>query len=290
VVNHWQEISVSHGAVHLGLRVLGDSAAPPLIALHGWRDNSASFELLAPLLPDARIIAVDLPGHGLSSRRHSEGHYYIWTYITDVLAVVDGLNLPFFNLLGHSMGGAIASLFAALYPERVKNLILLDAVGPLTTQAEDAPAQMLKSIRQQQNLKPDGHRHYPDFMAAVKARADKGLSLQAATILGKRGILQDEKGYYWNLDPRLSRANLLSLTEEQVAAFITKITCATLLITANDYWLEKQEWLASRRSWFQNLETHALNGNHHQHLDGQVEAVADLIRGFLALQALQTQR
>ena len=283
MLNHWQEISVSHGDLQLAVRIHGDFAAPPLIALHGWQDNSATFELLASLLPDARMIAVDLPGHGLSSSRHREGHYYIWTYVADVLAVADGLNLRSFTLLGHSMGGAIASLFAALYPERVKNLILLDAVGPLTTQPEDAPAQMLKSIRQHQSLRPDNRHHYPDFMSAVKARADKGLSLQAATILGKRGILRDEKGYHWNLDPRLSRANLLSLTEEQAEVFIRKITCATLLIIANDYWLDKKERLVSRRSFFQNLDTHVLNGNHHQHLDGHVEAVADLIKAFLAL-------
>ena len=55
-------------------------------------------------------------------------------------------------------------------------------------------------------------------------------------------ILQDERGFYWNLDPRLTRANPLSLTEEQAAAFVKRITCATLLISANEYWREKRDW------------------------------------------------
>jgi pimeloyl-ACP methyl ester carboxylesterase len=282
VLNSWQEISVAHGALQLAARVHGESAAPPLIALHGWRDNSASFELLAPLLPHARMIAMDFPGHGLSSPRSGEAHYYIWSYLADVLALVDGLNLSSFNLLGHSMGGAVACLFAAIYPDRVKNLLLLDAVGPLVTPPEDAPAQMLRSLRQMQTLKPGYHHHYPDFMDAVKARADKGLSLEAATILGKRGILHDERGYYWNLDPRLSRANPLSLTEPQAAAFLSKISCPVLLIAAKEYWQEKQQWLALRRSYFHALEMHELGGNHHQHLDGQQAAVAELLNSFLA--------
>ncbi|MES2625753.1 MAG: alpha/beta hydrolase [Pseudomonadota bacterium] len=280
----WQEIFVPNGELQLAVRVHGDSSAPPILALHGWRDNAATFELLAPQLPDAKIIALDLPGHGLSSPRHIEGNYYIWSYVADVLHIVDTLNLTSFSLLGHSMGGAIATLFTALFPERVKNLILLDAVGPLVTPAHEAPAQMLRSLRQLQTLKPGYHHHYPDFMAAVKARADKGLSMDAATILGKRGIRHDERGYYWNLDPRLSRANLLSLTEEQVAAFIRKITCATLLITARKFWEQKLEWLALRCSYLQNLQTHELDGNHHQHLDGEVEAVGELIRKFIAAQ------
>jgi pimeloyl-ACP methyl ester carboxylesterase len=285
-VNSWQEIFVTHGTLQLAVRIYGESAAPPLIALHGWRDNSASFALLAPLLPDVKTIAMDFPGHGLSSPRSREGHYYIWSYIDDVLAVVDDLNLSSFNLLGHSMGGAVACLFAALYPDRVKNLLLLDAVGPLVTPPEDAPAHMLRSITQMQTLRPGYHHHYPDFKHAVKARADKGLSLDAATILGKRGILQDERGYYWNLDPRLSRANPLSLTEAQAAAFISKISCQTLLITAKEYWQQKQQWLALRRSYFQSLQMHELQGNHHQHLDGQQEAVAELMNSFLAANAL----
>lgn len=284
MANSWQDISITHGALHLAARIHGDAAAAPLIALHGWRDNAASFELLAPLLPQARVIALDFPGHGLSSPRSSEAHYYVWSYIADVVALADSLQLPSFDLLGHSMGGAVACLFAALYPERVKNLLLLDAAGPQVTPPEDAPEQMLRSFQQLQALKPGYHYHYPDCMEAVKARADKGLSLQAATILGRRGILQDEGGYYWNLDPRLSRANPLSLTEMQAEAFLRKISCATLLVTAREFWRGKQEWLALRSSYFRILQRHELGGNHHQHLDGQVEAVADLLNGFLRRQ------
>jgi pimeloyl-ACP methyl ester carboxylesterase len=285
-VNSWQEISVTHGTLQLAARIHGESAASPLIALHGWRDNAASFELLAPLLPQARIIAMDFPGHGLSSSRGSEGHYYIWNYVADVMALADNLKLASFNLLGHSMGGAVACLFAALYPDRVNNLLLLDAVGPLVTPPEDAPAQMLRAFRQLLQLRPDYRRHYPDFMEAVKARADRGLSVQAATILGKRGILQDERGFHWNLDPRLGRANLLSLTEAQAAAFMSRISCRTLVVTAKEYWEEKQEWLKSRCSYFKNLEMHELEGNHHQHLDGQAAAVAHLVGRFLGASSL----
>ncbi len=277
-----QESLITLGSQKLAVKIYGDANLPSIIALHGWCDNAASFDLLAPMLSHVRIIAVDLPGHGFSSSRNSDAGYYIWSNVADVMAVADYFQLEKFSLLGHSMGGAIATLLAALFPSRINKLLLLDAVGPLSTSQEDAPNQMLRALEQLQTLKPDYHNHYADFGSAVNARAEKGLTQQAATILGKRGIVQDELGYYWNLDARLQCVNLLSLTEEQVAVFIRQIQCACLLIAAPAYWHgNKKAWFDQRCTYFHDLVVYELPGGHHQHLEGQVEAVAALINNFL---------
>lgn len=278
----WQESSIPVAARQLALRSHGPHNGIPVIALHGWRDNAATFEKLGPLLPALRIVAIDMPGHGLSSWRDADGDYYIWSYLKEVLAVADALGWARFNLLGHSMGGAIASLLAGLMPERVGKLALLDAVGPLATAAEDAPGQLLRALEQARA--PNRRHHYPSFEAAVAARAAKGLETEAATILGQRGIAQDEKGWYWTLDPRLSRANQLSLTERHTEVLLRRIACPVLLIAAPSYWVERKatEWFDQRCTYYRDLRRVDLPGGHHQHLEGGVTAVADLLRPFLA--------
>jgi pimeloyl-ACP methyl ester carboxylesterase len=277
----WRDTTISHDGLQLAVRMHGAATSPPVIALHGWQDNAASFDLLAPLLPEHRVIAIDLPGHGRSGWRSREAGYYIWSYLVDVLAVADALQLARFSLLGHSMGGAVACLLAATFPERVDRMVLLDAVGPLTTAPEEAPGQMRRALLQQHGGDTAGRHRYPDFAAAVQARAARGLSIEAATLLGKRGIAQDAEGCYWRLDPRLTRANLLSLSEEQAAAFIRQISCPCQLLAAPQYWRERRAWFDRRRGYFAALELHELPGSHHQHLDGQVTEVATLVRRFL---------
>lgn len=278
----WQESSIPIGARQLAVRSHGRGDGVPVIALHGWRDNAATFEKLAPLLPALRIVAIDMPGHGLSSWRDADGEYYIWSYIEEVLAVVDALGLTRFNLLGHSMGGAIASLLAGLMPERINKLALLDAVGPLATSPAEAPDQLLRALEQAQA--PNRRHHYSSFEAAVTARAAKGLGTEAATILGRRGIAQDDRGWYWTLDPRLSRANQLSLTEAHTEVLLRRIDCPVLLIAAPSYWVERKatEWFDRRCAYYRNLRRVDLPGGHHQHLEGQVTEVADLLRDFFS--------
>lgn len=276
----WQESKVPVGTRHLALRCHGPESGLPVIALHGWRDNAATFEKLAPLLPSLRLIAVDMPGHGLSPWRDADGEYYIWSYVEEVLAVADAFDLKRFSLLGHSMGGAIAALLAGTLPERVDRLALLDAVGPLATAPQAAPEQLLRAL-EQAPLSTRRH-HYPSFEAAVAARAAKGLEMEAATILGRRGIAQDEKGWYWTLDPRLSRANQMSLSEAHTEAFLRRIACETLLVAAPSYWPDKREWFERRCTYFRKLRRVDLPGGHHQHLEGQVTEVAALVREFFA--------
>jgi pimeloyl-ACP methyl ester carboxylesterase len=281
-VGEWQERSIAVGARPVALRIHGPDSGIPVLAIHGWLDNAATFELLGPRLPSLRLIAVDLPGHGLSSWRDADGDYYIWSYLKDLLAIADALRLTRFDLLGHSMGGAIAALFAGLLPARVRRLAMLDAAGPLATSPAETPEQMVRAFEQAQL--PTRRNYYPSFEAAVAARAAKGLQLPAATILGQRGVAQDDKGWYWALDPRLSRANQMSMTEEHAEAFLRRITCQALLISAPAWWAErgKQDWFEQRCTYFSTLQRVTLPGGHHQHLEGYVDDVAALLRVFFA--------
>ena len=105
------------------------------LALHGWLDNAATFDRLAPLLvsrcPNLSLLCLDYPGHGLSSHLPPGQIYHYLEANRYLRLVVDHLGLDKFGLIGHSMGAGMSSIFAATYPEMVQALVMIDLVKPV---------------------------------------------------------------------------------------------------------------------------------------------------------------
>ena len=119
------------GSDGLLLRVLewGEPAAPPVLMLHGLRGYAKTFASIAKaLLPHFRTIAYDQRGRGESDWDFFR-QYYNEAYVRDIDAVAVSLGLESFDLLGHSMGGIAAYVYAATNPNRVRRLVVEDA-GP----------------------------------------------------------------------------------------------------------------------------------------------------------------
>src|SRR5690606_3046753 len=224
-----REYRVALRDLELAVVEYGTPDGPPVLALHGWQDNAASFAVLAERLPGLRWIAPDLPGHGRSDWRHPQASYSTWHYLEEMQALLEHLQLPQVILVGHSMGGGVAALLAAALPERCSKLVLLDSVGPLATAPADALKQLQEFLAQQGKASLSRRRRHEDFETAVAARCARGLSVEAARLLAERGVEQDGKGVYWRLDPRLSLRNPLSLTEEHARAMLGAIACPVLL-------------------------------------------------------------
>ena len=107
----------------------GNPNAVPLVLLHGSLESLDVWDgWIAALAPRARVIAVDLPGHGLTGTWERD-EYTIDAYADFVEVLADTLHLDRFALAGHSMGGAVAWTFASTRPERVSRLILVDSAG-----------------------------------------------------------------------------------------------------------------------------------------------------------------
>jgi esterase len=120
-----------HGGDGLSLRVIewGAEAAAPVVMLHGIRGYAQTFAALAGSLgPAFRTIAYDQRGRGESDWDPAQ-QYYTDAYVRDLEAVVERLRLERFDLLGHSMGGIAAIVYAAANPRRVRRLVVEDA-GP----------------------------------------------------------------------------------------------------------------------------------------------------------------
>ena len=145
-----------------------------MLALHGWLDNAASFDALAPLLPELRLVALDLTGHGLSEHRPQGVHYHLADFLPDVLAAADALGWRRFALLGHSLGGGLASFMAAVSPERISRVAMIEGLGPPTSNPAEGPANLRKAIDQMDALPDKRPPLYRDREAAIQARCDAG--------------------------------------------------------------------------------------------------------------------
>ncbi len=263
-------------------RQWGADDAPLMLALHGWLDNSASFNALAPLLDQYRIVAIDFAGHGLSDPRPEGMPYYVWDNVSDVLAIAELLNVERFGLLGHSMGAGVAVLLAACYPQKVENLFLIEGVGPVVTEAEAAPDQLYKALQKRQRIRNRDVNTYESYDEAVNARCGGRwpVSRQAAGWLADRGVssrlsTEGAKEYFWHHDPWLVLPSPVRLTEEQVEYFLRKITSPVTLVLGSD----GIEQPVSRIACFNEYQVFQFEGGHHLHLEADT---AQLIAECLA--------
>ncbi|MGB3437717.1 MAG: alpha/beta hydrolase [Actinophytocola sp.] len=106
---------------------LGDG--PPVLAIHGITANHVAWGMVAPLVPGP-VVAPDLRGRGGSGAL--PGPYGMAAHAADCVAVLDALGIERAVVVGHSMGGFVASVLAHRYPSRVARLVLVDGGAPLS--------------------------------------------------------------------------------------------------------------------------------------------------------------
>ena len=280
----FEEIRLSLPHIEVAAHLYGPEDGQPVIALHGWLDNAATFSRLAPLLEGLRIVALDLPGHGHSDHRPLGAAYNIWDYAHDVLQTAEQFGWKRFSLLGHSMGAIVSVLLAGAMPERVERLALIDGVIPFTGEAETAPQKLGESL--QKLLAVDDKRKpvYATFEQAVAARM-KGVgavSHEAAERLAQRGLMPVPGGYTWRTDARLMLPSSMRLTRAHALAFVHCVACPASLILAEQGLLNQPAMVELIQTL--PFELHRLPGGHHLHLDNHLgaEAVAAVFNPFFA--------
>lgn len=259
----------------------------PVIALHGWLDNAASFEPIAERWAlDQPFYAMELPGHGLSEHRPASSTYHLLDNIVDLAALVEKLapkGGPVI-LLGHSMGGIICALYAAAMPERVKQLILLDSLGPMTDATEAVLPQLRRAMERISKFRQSKLTVYPGVEMAAKVRTSGigKIGLGAAQRLVARGLKEVENGYSWTSDPRLMEPSLLRFSEAQVKVVFEGIACPVCLICGDKGYFADYEALKERIGYIRNIQKHIVSGGHHFHMEGDVEATVRLMHEFIS--------
>lgn len=280
----FEEVRLRLPHLEVAAHLYGPEDGRPVIALHGWLDNAASFSRLAPLLNGVRILALDLPGHGLSDHRPAGAGYNIWDYAHDILQTAEQFGWQRFSLLGHSLGGIVSVLMAGAMPERIERLALIDGVIPYTGEAESAPQKLGEALRALLAVERKRKPVYASFDQAVAARM-KGVgavSREAAERLAQRGLMPVPGGYTWRTDPRLMLPSPLRLTLAHAQAFAQRVECPTSLIIARQGLMTDAKVIEFIDSL--PFESHRLHGGHHLHLDDDegAAAIAAVFNPFFA--------
>ncbi len=260
-----------------------------VLALHGWLDNAASFDFLAPLLGDREIFALDIIGHGRSMHKPDPHAYHFVDTIPFVFAVANALGWEQFSLLGHSMGAGIGAIAAGTFPERIVDLVMLDGFGPMASKDDEVPEKLAMATKQMTSVRWSMPQYadtksMTDRLAASVAR----LPVPAADALVERGHRQmaphetkhpDDIGYTWSADPKLRRTSPWRFSEGQVLAFIRRITCPTLVVWADDGIKFPQDVVKAREAACKTLQRQVIAGGHHLHMEFP-DRVAEVVNTF----------
>ncbi|MGS0826976.1 alpha/beta fold hydrolase [Shewanella sp. 0m-8] len=280
------EITLVLPHITLAGRLWGVPDKPVILALHGWLDNANSFEPLSQYLTDYQILAIDWPGHGASQHRPGRYplHWVDYLYDLDVLLETLPLTLKPHAILGHSLGGIIASAYTAAFPDEVSNLLLIEALSPLYEGEGKSKKRLQNSFadhrRYLANLAKPAKSHRDIALAAHARHKFTALDLQWCELLTQRNMQNLDSGVCWRSDPRLKLDSPLRLTYPQVDALMQAHKVNTLLISGNRGFPQLREAIPMANRWFNQLQTIELEGDHHLHM-GNAEKVSTAISAFL---------
>ena len=268
----------------LGLRLAAQrwhEGGVPVIALHGWLDNSESFALLAEHMPTIDLVALDMAGHGWSDHRAAHASYLIWDDLREILAVADQLGWQRFGLLGHSRGAIVAALLASAMPERIRALGLIEGLWAQTTPAAQTPVQIANSLSAESKQRSTGMFSSLDEMVSLRQRNGFGVTESAARRLVTRNAEQGTDGQWrWRTDPRHKLPSMVMLTPEQQDACHRAIQVPTELALAEQGLMLAYPDYAERLLALPHINWASYEGGHHLHMEGAQSILGSAYNNF----------
>lgn len=271
----------------LHVRLWGPETAPMLVLLHGWCDVSASWQFVVDCLKkDWRIIAPDWRGFGLSEWNNDV--YWFPDYIADL----DALLLHYspqapVRLVGHSLGGNAACLYAGIRPARVAQLINLEGLGLRRYAPEEAPERYANWLDQLRDT--PSFRSYPDragFAARLQKENSRLTDEKARFLARHMGEDDGTGGIHLAADPFHRWVNPTIYRVEEAKAIWRQVTAPVLWVTAADSVIFKQlfaidsEEYRSRIACFGDVREVMLQDCGHNLHHDQPQQVAQLIEEF----------
>ncbi len=206
-----------------------------LVLLHGWMDTGETFQFLVDSLSGRRTcVAPDWRGFG-RTEWPADG-YWFPDYFGDLDALIDRWSpgAPV-TLVGHSMGGNVATLYAGIRPERVSRVVCVEGFGLARTQPEQAPGRYREWLRQLRE--PPEFANFPslDAFAHLLARRNPRLGPERARFIAQAWAAPNaEGGVQVRSDPAHKRVNPVLYRREEAEACWREIVAPVLYVIAGD--------------------------------------------------------
>jgi pimeloyl-ACP methyl ester carboxylesterase len=282
-----QSVFVPIRGLNYHCRVWGNPGAPQIFLLHGFQDVSASWQFTVDALQAQwHVIGPDWRGYGLSDWSGSDSYWF-----PDYIADLDGL-LEHFSpelpvvLVGHSMGGSIASLYAGVRPERVRRLVNIEGFGIGGRRQEPAPRRFAKWLAQLAD--EAGQRAYSSFeeFAARLIAENRRLTDERAQFLAQHWGKEDDDGtIVRRADPAHMRVNPTPTSVEDLLACWREISAPVLWIEGGESGLiarisANSAAYEERRAAIEDLTIERIEGAGHNIHHDQPEELAAVIENF----------
>jgi pimeloyl-ACP methyl ester carboxylesterase len=268
-----------------------------LVLVHGWMDVAASYQFMVDALTDAfaagrTIIAPDWRGFGLTDG--VADNYWLPDYLADLDFLLDHyVKDQKIDLVGHSMGGNVAMVYAGVRPERIRRLVNLEGFGLAPSKPAQAPGRYAKWMDELKSL----------HKGALDSKAYDGLEGVAKRLMKTNPRLSEDKAHWlaahwaqpnaagqWLIlgapGHKVVNANIYRV--EETLELYKRIAAPVLAVEASDDSLEK--WNQGRYTLADYHERLKLiadvtverleDAGHMLHHD-QPEALAQLIEEFL---------
>ena len=213
---------------------------PPLVLVHGWMDVAASWQFVVDALAAERyVVAPDWRGYGLTALPGTD-NYWFPDYLADLEFLLDHYagEQPV-DLVGHSMGGNIAMLYAGARPERIRRLVNLEGFGMPASRPAQAPGRYAKWIGELKALHR-GELALKDYDSAEGVarrlmKTNRRLGADQAAWLARHWARQDADGRWRILGDaahKIINANLFRVDE--VLEIYGAIRAPVLAVEASD--------------------------------------------------------
>jgi pimeloyl-ACP methyl ester carboxylesterase len=215
----------------------GNDDAPTMLFVHGIHDHCRTFDDLAlNFVADYHVVAPDLRGHGDSEWVNGSSYHYI-DYIYDLHQLIQQAGLGPVTLVGHSMGGAIAAMFAGAYPDLVEKLVLIEGIGLWSRTMTPVPidAKIRDWVAATRALAARQPKRYESLEAAYQRmqQANPQLAEAQARHLTAHGSNQNEDGTYsWKYDKYTYNFAIFGFDSQETVDLWRRIEAPVLVINA----------------------------------------------------------
>ncbi len=213
---------------------------PTVLLGHGFLDLAWSWRWVAEILQTQgiRCVAWDWRGHGETEHVGAGGYYHFPDYVLDLDELLPQLRhedaAP--HLVGHSMGGTVATMFAGLRSDRLRSLVLVEGLGPPSHAFDQTPHRFTAWLdgvaKQRARTKPKTPMSLDQAVGRMRVQ-NPALTDEQGRFLADKSTRAEGEGRVWRFDPLHRTTSPMPFREEVFATFLDRIAVPTLIVGAD---------------------------------------------------------